>query len=195
MKLVHRGQEILKPEDAIKEPLVFEFLGWPETHKLIESDLKEALINKLKKFLLELGSGFSFVARQKRLTLDNDYFWVDLVMYHTILKCYCLIDLKTHPLTHADLGQMQLYRNYYDIECCNEGDNPTIGLILCTKKNEKMVRYFLGDSRNIFASKYQLVLPTEEELEVELKKEIKTIKHKLSIAKNSKVDLLRNKFQ
>jgi predicted nuclease of restriction endonuclease-like (RecB) superfamily len=186
MELAYRGQEILTPEDAIKEPLVFEFLGWPETHKLVESELEEALINKLEKFLLELGSGFSFVARQKRLTLDNDHFWVDLVMYHTILKCYCLIDLKTHALTHADLGQMQLYRNYYDMECRNGGDNPTIGLILCTMKNEKMVQYFLGDSKNIFASKYQLVLPTEQELEAELKKEIKTIKHELFIAKNSK---------
>ncbi len=126
---------------------------------------------------------FSFVTRQKRITLDGDNFWVDLVFYHTILKCYCLIDIKTHSLTHADLGQMQLYRNYYDIECRSEGDNQTIGLVLCTKKNKKMVRYFLGENKNIFASKYQLNLPTEEELETELKKEIKEIKHRLFVTK------------
>ena len=181
MQLVHKGQEINSPADAIKDPFVLEFLNISEPSKLVESKLEESLISNLQNFLLELGKGFSFVARQKRLTLDEDHFYVDLVFYHTVLKAYVLIDLKTHPLTHADLGQMQLYRNYYDMECLNEGDNPTIGLILCTKKNKKMVQYFLGDNnQNIFASKYRLNLPTEEELEKELKKEINAIKQQLS---------------
>jgi predicted nuclease of restriction endonuclease-like (RecB) superfamily len=189
MNLAYKGQEIIKPEDAIKEPMIFEFLGFPESHKIVESELEEALINKLQNFLLELGKGISFVARQKRLTLDGDHFYVDLVMYHTILKSYILIDIKTHAVTHADLGQMQLYRNYYDMECLSEGDNQTIGLILCTEKNKKMVKYFLGDNnKNIFASKYQLNLPTEEELEKELQKEIKEIKYNLAAAKNSLLD-------
>ena len=146
MDLVHKGQEILKPEDAIKEPLIFEFLGWPETHKLVESELEEALINKLEKFLRELGRGFSFVARQRRLTIDGDHFYVDLVMYHSVLKAFVLIDLKINSVKHGDLGQMQLYRNYYDMELKAEDDNPTIGLILCPKQNKKMVQYFMGDS-------------------------------------------------
>jgi len=113
--------------------------------------------------LLELGSGFAFVGRQKRLTLDGDHFYVDLVVYHTVLHAYIIIDLKTKPLTHADLGQMQLYVNYFDMEIKTEKDSPTIGLVLCTKQNKKMVRYFLGDkSKNIFASKYQFHLPTEK---------------------------------
>lgn len=185
MDMVRKGQEILKPEDAIKEPLIFEFLGWPETHKLVESDLEEALINKLEKFLRELGRGFTFVARQQRLTIDGNHFWVDLVMYHSVLKAFVLIDLKIKPLKHSDLGQMQLYRNYYDMECRSEGDNPTIGLILCPKHSKKMVQYFLGDSdKPIFASKYRLTLPTEEELEEELKKEIQEFnRNKLSLKK------------
>ncbi|MCK4870923.1 MAG: DUF1016 family protein [Gammaproteobacteria bacterium] len=177
LDLTTKGQEITSPSDAMKDPVVLEFLNIPESHKLTESELEEKLITNLQKFLLELGSGFAFVARQQRLTIEDQYFYADLVFYHTILKCYVLIDLKTHALTHADLGQMQLYRNYYDIECRHEGDNPTVGLILCTKKRDKMVRYFLANNdNNIFASQYQLYLPTEQELEDELQKEIKDIK-------------------
>ncbi len=144
MRLAKRGQEIQAPEDAIKDPVVLEFLDLPESHRLVESKLEEALINNLQHFLLEMGKGFAFIGRQQRLTLDNDHFYADLVMYYTILKCFVIIDLKTKSLSHADLEQMQLYVNYYDQKCRSEGDNPTIGLILCTQKNDAMVRYTLG---------------------------------------------------
>ncbi len=180
LRLANEGHEINSSEDAIKEPVVLEFLGIPESTKLVESDLEQALINNLQHFLLELGSGFAFVARQKRLTIDEDHFYADLVFYHTKLKCYLIIDLKTQKLSHADLGQMQLYVNYFDLEIKSSDDNPTIGLILCTQKSDRMVKYLLGDkAKQIFASKYQLHLPTEEELEAELKREIKEIQHHL----------------
>lgn len=180
MKLVHKGQEVTKPEDAIKEPVVLEFVGLPEYHKLIESKLEEALISNLQSFLLELGKGFAFIARQKRLTLDGNHFYADLVFYHTILKAYVVIDIKTNELSHADLGQMQLYVNYFNREIRTEGDNPTIGLVLCTEKNDTMVKYFFdGENKNIFASKYLLHLPTEKELKEELEREIKNIKYQL----------------
>ncbi len=184
MKLACRGQEIIKPEDAIKEPVVLEFLGLPESHKLVESKLEDALISNMQSFLLELGRGFAFIGRQKRLTLDGDHFYADLVFYHTVLKAYIIIDIKTKPLTHGDLGQMEMYVNYFDLEEKTEGDNPTIGLILCAAQNKKMVKYFLGNkNKNIFASKYQFCLPTEKELEEELRKEIKDIKHMLTYSK------------
>ena len=180
MKLANKGNEIIKPEDAIKDPIILEFLNLPESHKLIESKLEEALINNMQKFLLEFGKGFAFVARQKRLTLDGQHFYADLVMYNTVLHAYTIIDLKTKPLTHADLGQMQLYVNYFDMEITTLGDNPTIGLILCTRKSDKMVKYFFKEKdRKIFASKYQFHLPTEQELEIELKKEIDEFRYKL----------------
>jgi predicted nuclease of restriction endonuclease-like (RecB) superfamily len=180
MNLVYKGQEVMRPEDAIKDPMVLEFLDLPESHKLVESNLEEVLISNLQNFLLELGTGFAFVARQKRLTLDGDHFYTDLVFYHTILKCYVIIDIKTKKLTHADLGQMQLYVNYFDQEIAKADDNPTIGLILCTKKSNKMVKYFLGSNdKKIFTSKYQLHLPTEQELETELKREVKNINRQL----------------
>lgn len=177
-KTCYEGQEINTPEDAIKEPLILEFLGLPETHKLVESNIEEALINNLQHFLLELGKGFSFVARQKRLSLDNDHYYADLVFYHVILKCYVIIDIKTHKLTHADLGQMQLYVNYFDLAIKQESDNPTIGLVLCTEKRDEMAKYMLGEkAKQIFSGTYQFHLPTVEELEKELKREINAIKH------------------
>ena len=180
MRLARKGQEIVKPEDAIKDPVVLEFLDLPESHRLVESKLEDALISNMQNFLLELGRGFAFVSRQKRITLDGDHFYVDLVFYNTVLHAYLILELVTKPLTHADLGQLQLYVNYFDMEVKTEGDNPTIGLILCTHKNTKMVRYFLGDkAKSIFASKYQFKLPTEKELEEELKREIKDIKYRL----------------
>ncbi|HLF15618.1 MAG TPA: PDDEXK nuclease domain-containing protein [Bacteroidota bacterium] len=173
LALARRGQEIQKPEDAIKDPFVLEFLKIPETPRLVESKLEEALLNNLQQFLLELGRGFSFIDRQQRLTLDGDHFYVDLVFYHAILKCYVLIDLKVTKLMHGDLGQMQLYVNYYDEHRRTEGDNPTVGLILCTDKNEAVVRYMLGKgNRRIFVSRYKLHLPTEEELIRELRREL-----------------------
>lgn len=187
MRLACRGQEIIKPQDAVKEPFVLEFLDLPEGHKLVESKLEEALISNMQSFLLELGRGFAFVARQKRLTLDGDHFYCDLVFYHYILKRFILMDLKTHALTHADLGQMQLYVNYFDMEEKAKDDNKTIGIILCTEQSKKMVKYFIGEKdQNIFAGKYQFYLPTEAELEAELKREIKSIKHQLSQTKSNK---------
>lgn len=177
LKLACQGQEITDPFDAIKEPFVLEFLGLPELHQLIESKLEDALINNLQQFLLELGKGFAFVARQKRLTLDGDHFYADLVFYHVILKCYIIIDIKTKKLSHADLGQMQLYVNYFDEEIIKPDDNPTLGLILCTQKNEAVVKYTLGEkAKKIFTSRYQFHLPTEAELEAELKRELKKLK-------------------
>ncbi len=180
MKLANSGHEIAKPEDAIKDPLVLEFLGLPESHRLVESKLEEALINNLQQFLLELGKGFAFIARQKRLTLDSDHFYADLVFYHVILKCFVIIDLKTRKLNHADLGQMLLYVNYFDQEVKAKDDNPTIGLVLCTDKSNTMVKYTLGEKgKQIFASKYQFHLPTEAELEKEIKREVKAIKEQI----------------
>jgi hypothetical protein len=158
-----------------------EFLNIPETHQMVESKLEEALINNLQHFLLELGKGFAFVARQKRINLDGNNFYADLVFYHTILKCYVVLDIKTHKLNHGDLGQIQFYVNYFDQEIAAKDDNPTIGLILCTEKSDAMVKYTLGEQNTqIFASKYQFHLPSEEELEAELRREIKDIKKRIS---------------
>ena len=177
LALATRGQEVQAPEDAIKDPVVLEFLGLPESPRLVESDLEAALLANLQAFLLELGTGFAFVARQARFTLDGDHFYVDLVFYHAVLKCYVLIDLKVGKLTHTDLGQMQLYVHYYDRERCTPGDGPTIGLILCTDKNDAVVRYTLGEEdRQIFASRYQLYLPTEAELAAEIRRELRAVR-------------------
>jgi len=178
MKLATKGQEIAAPVDVFKDPVVIEFLGLPESHRLVESKLEQELINNLQDFLLELGKGFAFVSRQERITLDGDHFYIDLVFYHTVLKCHVLIDLKVGKLTHGDLGQMQLYANYFDQERRTEGDNPTLGLILCTDKNEAVVRYLLGpdQSKKIFTSRYKLHLPTEAELTMELKRELKELR-------------------
>ncbi|WP_234974921.1 PDDEXK nuclease domain-containing protein [Variovorax paradoxus] len=175
MRLATHGQEVAQPLDALKDPMVIEFLGLPESPRLVESALEQALIDNLQTFLLELGKGFAFVSRQERITIDGDHFYIDLVFYHAVLKCYVLIDLKVGKLTHADLGQIQFYVNYYDRERRTEGDNPTLGVILCPDKNDAVVKYTLGEQqeRNIFASRYQLHLPTEQELESELRREIR----------------------
>jgi hypothetical protein len=155
---------------------VLEFLNLQEKPCFVETDLEKAIIANLKNFLLELGKGFAFVGRQKRLTLDGDHFYADLVFYHVILKCYVIAEIKTHALTHSDLGQMLFYVNYFDQEIKTESDNPTIGLVLCTSKSDAMVKYTLGEkSKQIFASKYQFHLPTEEELENELRREVRAI--------------------
>ncbi len=157
-------------EKIVKDPYVMEFLQiQPDTH-VFESDLEQALIDHLQQFLLELGRGFSFVSRQKRFTLDGQNFYIDLVFYNYILKCFVLIDLKMDMLTHQDLGQMQMYVNYYTRELMNEGDNPPIGILLCAEKNDAVVKYSLPENNNqIFASKYFTYLPTEEELKRELR--------------------------
>lgn len=157
-------------EKIVKDPYVMEFLQiQPDTH-VYESDLEQALIDHLQQFLLELGRGFSFVSRQKRFTLDGQNFFIDLVFYNYILKCFVLIDLKTDTLTHQDIGQMQMYVNYYTREMMNEGDNPPIGIVLCAEKNDAVVRYTLPENNTqIFTSKYKTYLPTEDELKRELR--------------------------
>lgn len=173
LALANEGQALNRAQDVIKDPYVLEFLDLPESHRLVESRIEEALISQLQAFLLELGSGFAFVGRQRRLTLDGDHFYPDLVFYHVKLKCYVVIDLKVGKLTHGDLGQMQLYVNYYDREVAAKGDNPTIGLLLCSEKNDAVVRYVLGDkSEQIFASRYQFALPSEDDLRAEIRREM-----------------------
>lgn len=174
MQLATEGQIIQTPSDIFKDPVVIEFLGLPESPRLVEADLETTLISNLQTFLLELGKGFAFVSRQERISLDGDHFYIDLVFYHTILKCYVLIDLKVGKLNHGDLGQLQLYVNYYDLERCAPDDNPTLGLILCSDKNDAVVKYTLGPNQQtkIFASRYQLHLPTEAELQAELHREM-----------------------
>jgi predicted nuclease of restriction endonuclease-like (RecB) superfamily len=172
MKLAKKGQEIRCYEDMIKDPYVLEFTGLSPQSKLYESNLEQALINNLSKFLLELGKGFTFVARQKRISLDGDHFYIDLVFYNTILKCYVLIDIKIGKLVHQDIGQMQMYVNYYDRSAKQSDDNPTVGLILCEDKKDSVVRYTLSkDNKQIFASRYKLYLPSEEELLRELRRD------------------------
>src|ERR1035438_2349964 len=174
--LSSQGLEPSKAADLIKDPYVLEFLDLPESHRLVESKLEEALISRLQEFLLELGSGFAFVGRQGRFTSDGDHFYPDLVFYHVKLKCYVLIDLKVAALSHGDLGQMQMYVHYYDREVAGADDNPTIGLILCTDKNDAMVQYVLDDkSRQIFASRYKFQLPSEEDLKSEIQRELRQL--------------------
>lgn len=166
------------PEDIIRDPYVLEFLGLNPKDDFYESDLEGALITHLQKFLLELGRGFSFVARQKRITFDGRHFRIDLVFYNYILKCFVLIDLKIGDLTHQDLGQMQMYVHYYERELMNEGDNPPIGIVLCADKSESVVKYTLPKNETqIFASKYKLYLPSEEELSQELQREYRVLEY------------------
>lgn len=173
LALSREGQVVSRPQDVIKDPFVLEFLDLPESHRLVESRIEEALINQLQAFLLELGSGFAFVGRQKRLTLDGDHFYPDLVFYHVKLKCYVVIDLKVGKLTHGDLGQMLLYVNFYDQEVVGKDDNPTIGLVLCSEKNDAVVRYVLADKHEqIFASRYQFELPSVDDLRAEICREL-----------------------
>lgn len=176
LALVREGHAIKTPADTMKDPYVLDFLGIPDGQKLHESFLEKAIIDNLQSFLLELGKGFAFVARQKRLQYEDEFFYVDLVFYNCILKCYLLIDLKIGELTHQDIGQMDSYVRMFDDKYITEGDNPTIGLILCAKKNETIARYsVLKDSKQLFASKYMLYLPTEEELQLELERERRMI--------------------
>jgi predicted nuclease of restriction endonuclease-like (RecB) superfamily len=166
--LAKKGNIIKKPEDVLRNPVVLEFLGLDEKAHYSECDLESAIIDKLEKFLLELGKGFLFESRQKRFTLESDNFYVDLVFYNRILRCYVLIDLKIGKLSHENLGQMQMYVNYYNREVKLESENPTIGMILCKTKNDALVRLTLPDNANIYASQYQLYLPSKEELKRKL---------------------------
>lgn len=159
-------------EKIIRDPYVLEFLDLPENPHFYEKDLEQAITDHLQKFLLELGRGFSFVARQKKITFDGRHFYIDLVFYNYILKCFVLIDLKLGDLTHQDLGQMQMYVNYYTRELMNEGDNPPIGIVLCADKSDAIVKYTLPeDNKQIYASKYMTYIPTEDEFKKELRLE------------------------
>ena len=176
LELACQGQRINTPADTIKNPYILDFLGLPDSRVHHESEIEKAIIDNLQSFLLELGKGFAFVGRQKRMQFDDDYFYIDLVFYNCILKCYLLIDLKIGELAHQDVGQMDSYVRMFDDKYIAEGDNPTIGLILCAKKNKTIARYsVLNDSKQLFASKYMLYLPTEEELRRELERERRLI--------------------
>ncbi|MBR4469121.1 MAG: DUF1016 family protein [Bacteroidales bacterium] len=164
--LAQKGQIVEKPEDMIKDPYVLEFIGLPELPQYNESELEQRLIDHLQTFLLELGKGFTFVGRQVRFTFDEQHFRVDLVFYNRLLRAFVLIDLKRGTLKHQDLGQMQMYVNYYDRFVKTEDENPTIGILLCTDKSDAMVEITLPEDNNqIFASKYQTYLPSKEELQ------------------------------
>lgn len=168
--LARRGQLIAKPEDAIKDPYIFEFLGLQEKTSYNETDLEQAIIEKLQHFLLELGKGFTFIARQKRITINNRHYYIDLVFYNRLLKCFVLVDIKRGELDHADAGQMNFYLNYFKTNEMAEGDNHPIGIILCSKKDEIFAKYVLGNLNNrIFASKYKLALPSEKDLDKSLR--------------------------
>ncbi len=164
-ELSQKGQILEKPEDSVKDPYVLEFLGLPENKKFSETELEQKLIDKLEHFLLELGKGFTFVGRQVRFTFEDEHFRVDLVFYNRLLQCFVLIDLKIGKLTHQDLGQMQMYVNYYDRFVKLEQENKTIGIVLCRKKNDAIVEITLPENNEqIFASKYLTALPSKEEL-------------------------------
>ena len=170
--LAKQGLQIAVPADVLKDPFVLEFLDLKEKPTAQERDLEQAIIDRLEEFLLEMGKGFCFVARQKRLTLEGDHFYVDLVFYNRLLRCFVLVDLKLGKLTHQDLGQMQMYVNFFDRFQRAEHEARTIGIVLCSEKNDAMVKITLPeDNEQIVASRYQMYLPTEEELRTELARE------------------------
>jgi predicted nuclease of restriction endonuclease-like (RecB) superfamily len=160
------------PREFVRDPVMLEFLGLPSPGKLLEAKLEQALIDNLQAFLMELGKGFAFVARQQRISTESKDFYIDLVFYNYLLKCFVLFDLKTDELTHQDIGQMDMYVRMYDDLKRGVDDNPTVGIILCAQKDASVVRYsVLAENEQLFASKYRLVLPTEDELRAELDRE------------------------
>ena len=164
------------PRAFVRDPVMLEFLGLPGTGRLLEATLEAALMDKLQQFLMELGKGFAFVARQQRIGTETHDFYIDLVFYNYLLKCFVLIDLKTGPLTHQDVGQMDMYVRMYDELRRSEGDNPTVGILLCGSKDKSVARYsVLNGSEQLFASKYRLILPSEEELRLELQRDREAI--------------------
>jgi len=183
LALGKEGHSVIHPRDILKDPIVLEFLELDERAHWLEADLEETIIGRLESFLLELGKGFCFVARQKRITLDGDHFYVDLVFYNRLLRCFVLIDLKLGKLTHQDLGQMQMYVNIFDRHHREDHEAPTVGIVLCSDKNDAMVRITLpDDNEQVHASRYQLYLPTEEELRVELEREREVAERALRFA-------------
>lgn len=172
IKAAQKQNVIIQPEDIIKDPYILEFLNLKERKSYLEKDLEKALIDNLKEFILELGTGFAFIERQKRISAEHEHFYIDLVFYNYILKCFVLVDLKVGKLTHQDIGQMDFYVRYFEKEIKDKSDNPTIGMILCSEKNETIVKYsFLRESKQLFASKYKLYLPSEKELKKEIERE------------------------
>lgn len=169
MRLAQEGQVVAKTADIIKDPLVLEFVGLKPDSSYSESKLETAIIDKMQQFLLELGKGFLFEARQKRFTFDEDNYYVDLVFYNRLLQCYVLVDLKVDKLTHQDLGQMQMYVNYYDRYQRQEWEKPTIGILLCKEKNDALVELTLPKDANIYARQYMLCLPDKEVLQAKLR--------------------------
>lgn len=180
--LAREGQQVTTPQSALKDPLILEFLDLPERAQWRERELEQAIIDRLESFLLELGKGFCFVARQKRVTLDGDHFFVDLVFYNRLLRCFVLVDLKLGKLTHQDLGQMQMYVNLFDQTQRVDGEAPTVGIVLCSEKNDAMVRITLPSDSQVHASRYQMYLPTEDELSAELTRERTAAEGALRIA-------------
>lgn len=173
---IAKKEESLDPKDIIKDPYILDFVGLKPDSSFYEKDLESALITHLNEFLLELGNGFAFVARQRRFDMDGRNFYVDLVLYNYKLKCFVLIDLKRGDLTHQDIGQMQMYVNYYTRELMEPGDNPPIGIILSADKSDMLVKYTLPlDNKQIYASKYMLYLPKEEDLQKEMNKQLKML--------------------
>ena len=163
---------LLSPRELVRDPVVLEFLGLPESGRVLESDLEQALMNHLQSFLLELGKGFAFVARQQRISMETKDFYIDLVFYNYLLKCFVLFELKSDELAHQDIGQMDMYVRMYDDLKRGAEDNPTVGIILCATKDASVVRYsVLHENEQLFASKYRLVLPTEDELRAELERD------------------------
>ena len=166
VEMSKKGVIVERPEDIVKDPYILEFLGLPEDSRYSESDLEQRLIDELQHFLLELGKGYTFVGRQERLTFDEQHFYVDLVFFNRLLQCFVLIDLKIGGVTHQDLGQMQMYVNYYDRKVKLTTENPTVGILLCKEKNNAVVEMTLPeDNTQIFASKYETVLPRKEDLQ------------------------------
>jgi predicted nuclease of restriction endonuclease-like (RecB) superfamily len=171
LELASKGQLIEKTADLIKDPYILEFLDLEEAHHYSESDLEKKLITYLEKFLLELGKGFTFVSRQQRITLEDEHFYIDLVFYNRLLRCFVLMELKIGKLTHKDLGQLQMYVNYYDRKIKKKDENMTIGILLCADKREAIIEFTLPkDNKQVFASKYKLYLPNKKELEEKVRK-------------------------
>jgi predicted nuclease of restriction endonuclease-like (RecB) superfamily len=186
LALADQGQTVNHPIDVIKHPYVLDFLDLPDRPQLRESDLESAIIENLQSFLLELGKGFAFVGRQYRVTAESEHFFIDLVFYNYLLKCFVLIDLKIGRLEHQDVGQMDMYLRMFDELKRGADDNPTVGLILCAEKDEVVARYsILHESQQMFASKYMLYLPTEDELRKELVRERDQIEIRQSLASPS----------
>jgi predicted nuclease of restriction endonuclease-like (RecB) superfamily len=176
MALATKGQEVLRPVDTIKHPYVLDFLDLPDGRVCHEIDLEAAIMDKLQPFLLELGKGFAFIDRQHRIETEHQHFYIDLVFYNYLLKCFVLIDLKVKKLAHQDIGQMDMYVRMFDDLRRGEGDNPTVGIILCAEKDEVVVKYsVLKGNQQLFASKYMLYLPSEDELRLEIERECKLI--------------------